>query len=305
MPMRRKLQRLQKNRWLLLMTMPGMLFLLLFSYMPMFGILIAFKDYRFSDGIWGSKWVGFKNFEFLFATKDVWRITANTFMLNALFILCGLLMSILLALLMYEVKNRFLGAVFQSTYFLPYLLSWVLVGYFIYAMLTTDGFVNQILEHFGIETVSWFTSPAYWPLILVLVSIWKGAGYTSIIYLSSMLGINTEYYEAARIDGATKIQQIFYITLPQIAPVITIMLLLQIGRIFYADFGLFYNVTRDSGMLYSTTDVIDTYVFRMLRKVGDFGMASAAGFYQAIVGFVLVFVSNSIVRKMDKDNALF
>jgi putative aldouronate transport system permease protein len=303
--MRKTLRNLQENRWLILMTMPGMLFLFVFSYLPMFGILIAFKDYRYADGIWGSKWVGFKNFEFLFATEDVWRVTGNTFMLNALFILCGLIISICLALLMYEVKNKYLGAIFQSSYFLPYLLSWVLVGYFVYAMLTTDGLVNQILGYFGMESISWFTSPAYWPLILVLVSVWKGAGYTSIIYLASMLGINTEYYEAARIDGASKLQQILRITLPQIMPVITIMLLLQVGRIFYADFGLFYNVTRDSGMLYATTDVIDTYVFRMLRKVGDFGMASAAGFYQAIVGFVLVFVSNAIVRKVNKDNALF
>ncbi|MBP1994489.1 ABC transporter permease [Paenibacillus eucommiae] len=300
-----RLRRVVKNRWLLLMTLPGMLFLLIFSYLPMFGILIAFKDFRYADGIWGSKWVGFKNFEFLFATRDVWSVTFNTLMLNSLFIVCGLIVSVALALLMFEVKNRILNTIFQSSYFLPYLLSWVLVGYFVYAMLTTDGFVNQILAYFGIESVSWFTSPGYWPAILVLVSVWKSAGYTSIIYLASILGINTEYYEAAKLDGATKLQQVFYITLPLIIPVITIMMLLQIGRIFYADFGLFYNVTRDSGMLYATTDVIDTYVFRMLRKVGDFGMASAAGFYQAVVGFILVFVSNLIVRKVDKDNALF
>lgn len=299
------LLRLRKNRQLLLMTLPGMLFILIFSYFPMFGLLIAFKDYKYSRGIWGSEWVGLTNFDFLFATRDVWRVTYNTITLNALFILFGLVCAVALAILMFEIKSRLVHSFFQSTYFLPYLLSWVLVGYFVYALLSTDGFVNRLLGLLGFETLSWYTSPRYWPAILVLVSIWKNVGYTSIIYLAGMLGINPEYYEAAKLDGASKLQQIRYVTLPLLAPVITIMTLLQIGRIFYADFGLFYNVTRDSGILYPTTDVIDTYVFRMLRKVGDFGMASAAGFYQAVVGFALVFLSNLIVRNKDKDNALF
>ncbi|GGE02496.1 ABC transporter permease [Paenibacillus nasutitermitis] len=302
---KQRLRNVSKSKWLLFMTLPGMMFLFIFNYIPMFGLLIAFKDYKYSQGILGSKWVGFDNFKFLFATEDVWRVTFNTLLLNGLFIICGLVFSVALALLMYEVKNRVLSMFYQSTYFLPYLLSWVLVGYFAYAMFTTEGFANQIMSWFGLESISWYTSPEYWPFILVLVSIWKTAGYTSIIYLAGMLGINTEYYEAAKLDGASKWQQVISITLPLLMPVITIMLLLQIGKIFYADFGLFYNVTRDSGMLYSTTDVIDTYVFRMLRKIGDFGMASAAGFYQAIVGFVLVFISNLIVRKVDKDSALF
>ncbi len=301
----RKIRVWKKSSWLLAMTMPGMALLLVFSYFPMFGLIIAFKDYKYSQGLWGSKWVGFNNFNYLFATKDVWRVTFNTLFLNGLFIISTLVCAICLALFMYEVKKKIFNVLFQSSFFLPYLLSWVLVGYFVYAILTTDGLLNRLLEGFGIEGVSWYTSPGYWPFILVLVSVWKGAGYMSLIYLAGMLGINSEYYEAARIDGANRWHQIIYVTLPLIMPVVTIMVLLQIGRIFYADFGLFYNVTRDSGMLYPTTDVIDTYVFRMLRKIGDFGMASAAGFYQSIVGFALVFISNLIVRKVDKDSSLF
>ncbi len=290
---------------LLFLTLPGMLYLFIFAYLPMFGIMIAFKNYKFTDGIWGSEWVGFQNFKFLFATDDAWRITFNTLYLNGIFIVTGTVASILLALLMNEVKHKFVHNFTQSAVFLPFLLSWVLVGYFVLALLSANGLANNLLQQFGIEGVSWYYKPSYWPAILAVIAIWKNAGYVSLIYLASIMGISSEYYEAARIDGASKLQQIRYITLPLLTPVITIMVLLSIGRIFYADFGMFYNVTRDSGSLYVTTDVIDTYVYRMLRILGDMGMASAAGFYQSIVGFVLVLFSNLAVRKFNKDNALF
>ncbi|WP_209975745.1 ABC transporter permease [Paenibacillus eucommiae] len=295
----------RKNGALLLLALPGILMLFVFSYLPMGGMIIAFKDYTYKHGIFGSKWVGFKNFEFLFATDDAWRITFNTLFLNGLFISIGLIVSVSLALIMNEVKSKWVNSVVQSALFFPFLLSWVIVSYFAYALLTSTGLVNQALQGLGIDPVLFYNNPQYWPLILTLVYIWKNAGYFSIIYLASILGISPDYYEAAKIDGASKLQQIRYITLPLLIPVIIIMTLLQLGRIFYADFGLFYNVTRDSGMLYATTDVIDTYVFRMFRTVGDVGMASAAGFYQAIVGFILVLGSNLIVRKIDKEKALF
>jgi putative aldouronate transport system permease protein len=289
----------------MLMALPGVVFLLLFKYLPMGGIIIAFKDYNFSDGIFGSAWVGFKNFEFLFTSQDAWRITYNTIFLNLLFITFGTAISLILALAMNELRNKLFHSAVQSAFFLPYLLSWVLVGYFVFALLTTNGLINKMLEAFGMEGVNWYAEPQYWPAILVLLSIWKGAGYTSIIYLASILGINTEYYEAAKIDGASRLQQVWYITLPLIRPVIIMMTLISLGHIFHSDFGMFYNVTRNAGSLYPTTDVIDTYVFRMFRTLGDVGISSAAGFYQATVGFLLVLLSNYVVKKIDKDNAMF
>jgi putative aldouronate transport system permease protein len=287
------------------MALPGTMFLLLFKYLPMGGIIIAFKDYNFSDGILGSKLVGLKNFEFLFSSQDAWRITYNTLSLNTMFILFGTLLSLILALAMNELRSKWFHSVIQSALFLPYLLSWVLVGYFVFALLTTNGLINQMLNALGIEPVSWYSSPQYWPAILVILSIWKGAGYTSIIYLASILGINSEYYEAARIDGATRLQQIRYITIPLIRPVIIMMTLISLGHIFHSDFGMFYNVTRNAGALYPTTDVIDTYVFRTFRTLGDVGISSAAGFYQAVVGLLLVWLSNYAVRKIDNENAIF
>ncbi len=297
---------LRKNGALISMTLPGMIFLFCFAYLPMFGILIAFKDYKYSKGILGSDWVGFNNFAYLFGTRDAWQITFNTLYLNTLFIILGTIASIGLALLMNEVRNKWLNKIFQSTFFFPYLLSWVVVSYMTYALLNVEyGLINKIIAFFGFDAIEWYTKAQYWPAILVIVNIWKGAGYVSLIYLAGMLGISQEYYEAAKMDGANKLQQIRYITVPLIVPLITFMTLLAIGRIFYADFGLFYNVTRDSGMLYPVTDVIDTYVFRMLRTVGDIGMASAAGFYQAVVGFILVLGSNWVVRRIDEEKSLF
>lgn len=296
---------LRVNGPLMAMALPGVLFLLVFNYLPMGGLLIAFKDYRYSDGIFGSPWAGLDNFKFLFASQDAWRITYNTLTLNLYFIVVGTVVSIGLALAMNELRSKRFHTAVQSAMFLPYLLSWVLVGYFVYALLTTNGLMNRLLVWMRLEPISWYSSPEYWPLILVLLSVWKGAGYTSIIYLASIMGINPEYYEAATIDGAGRWKQIRYITLPLIRPVIIMMTLLALGKIFYSDFGMFYNVTRNAGALYSTTDVIDTYVFRMFRTVGDIGMSSAAGFYQAVIGFALVLLSNYAVRKLDKENAMF
>ena len=297
-----------KNGSLLLMALPGLLLLLIFSYLPMFGIIIAFKDYRAAKGIFDSDWIGFKNFEFLFGTEDAWRITFNTLFLNALFIVTSTIGAIGVALLLNEVreKTKKLTNFYQSALLLPHFISYVIVGYFVFAFLNTDsGLVNKTLAGFGVDSISWYSSPQYWPAILTSVNLWKNVGFNSIIYLSGILAINPEYFEAARIDGATKWKQITKITIPLIMPLIIITTLLAIGRIFYADFGLFFQVTRDNGLLYPTTDVLDTYVYRALRVSGDIGMAAAAGLYQAVVGFILVVAANWVVRRVDADKALF
>lgn len=297
---------LKKNLPFLLMSAPGFLLLLLFSYLPMFGIVIAFKNYKAVQGIWGSAWVGLKNFEFLFRTPDLQRITFNTIFLNTIFIITGLIGAITLALLLNEVRVKFFTRIYQTVIFFPFIISWVIVGYFSFALLNYEsGLVNSLMRWFGIEPISWFSTPQYWPTILTLTSLWKGVGYGSVVYLAAMLGINQEYYEAAMLDGANKLQQIRYITMPFLVPIVIITTLLAIGRIFSADFGMFYYVTRDSKLLYPTTDVIDTYVLRALRVNADIGMASATGLYQSLVGFVLVLLSNWFVKRIDPDRSLF
>lgn len=298
--------RLRKNAPFLLMASPGIALLLVFSYLPMFGVVIAFKNFRAVDGIFGSAWVGLKNFEFLFRSPVLGRITTNTLLLNALFIVTGTIAAIALALLLNEVRLKYAARAYQTVVFFPYFISWVIVGYFSFAMLNSDyGLLNSALSRLGIAPVAWYSSPQYWPWILMFTNIWKGVGYGSILYLAGMLAINTEYYEAAALDGANKLQQIRYITLPFLVPIMIITTLLAIGRIFYADFGLFYYVTRDNSLLYPTTDVIDTYVYRALRVNADIGMAAATGLYQSVIGFVLVVLSNWFVKRLDPDRSLF
>ncbi|RCX18198.1 putative aldouronate transport system permease protein [Fontibacillus phaseoli] len=300
-----------KNKVLLLMVLPGALWFLFFSYMPMFGTIIAFKQYRFSrDGFWASivnsKWVGWDNFKFLFSTDDAYIITRNTLLYNVAFIIIGLILSVLMAVVLSEIANKRLAKVYQTGMFLPYFLSWVIVGYFAFSFLSSErGLLNQVFQSLGWESMQWYNDPKVWPYILILVYLWKAVGYNSVVYLAAIMGIDKSLYEAAMIDGASKFQQIRNITIPLLTPIITIMTLLAVGKIFYADFGLFYQVPRDSGTLYSVTNVIDTYVYRGLKTTGEIGMSTAAGLYQSVVGFVLVMTSNYIVRKFDKDSALF
>jgi len=296
-----------KHRSLWIMVLPGVLYLLINNYLPMFGTLIAFKDFNYTDGIGGSAWSGFKNFRFLFATQDAYVITRNTLLYNAVFIVFNLVLALTVALLLNEIKKRFLQNVYQSVLLLPYLVSFSIVGYLVYSFLSMEyGFINSsILAKLGLPPVSWYMEAKYWPFILVLVNAWKYIGYSSVIYVAAMAGINQEYYEAARIDGANRWKQMTRITLPLIRPVIIVMTLLLVGRIFYADFGLFYQVTLNTGILLPTTNVIDTYVYRALIQTGDIGMSSAAGLFQSVVGFLLVFSVNLLVRKFDRENALF
>lgn len=300
--------RASKDGALLLMMLPGLLVLLVFSYAPMVGLVIAFKNYRAYQGIWGSAWSGLQNFQYLFSTADAWHITYNTLVMNSLFIVTTLAGSLGIALLLNEIRDSgtWLPRFYQSTLFLPYVLSYVLISYFVFALLSSDsGLLDKLLTRIGLHPVDWYSSPQYWPAILTIVNLWKSAGFWSIVYLAGILAISPEYYEAARIDGANKWAQIRYITLPLLMPLIIINVLLSVGRVFYADFGLFYQVTGNNGLLYSTTDVIDTYVYRSLTSIGDVGMAAAAGAYQSVVGFVLVVLANWLVRRIDPEKALF
>jgi len=289
------------------MILPGAAYLLINNYLPMFGLVIAFKDINFRKGIFGSEWVGLKNFEYLFTTSDAWIITRNTLLYNIAFIILGIIFGVTFAILLNEIRQKILLRTYQTIILLPHLVSWVVISYFTYAMLSVDtGMINKsILPLFGIEGISWFTEPKYWPFILTIMNIWKGFGFSCVVYFSSIVGINKEYYEAAQLDGASRLQQIFRITIPMIKPTIITLLLLNLGRTFYSDFGLFYQVPMNSGMLFSTTNVIDTYVFRSLMQIGNIGMSAAAGFYQSIVGFIMVIGANLIVRKVSSENALF
>ena len=297
----------RKNLPILLIALPGIIYLIINNYVPMLGLFIAFKDYNFMKGLFKSDWCGFNNFKFLFATKDAWIMTRNTILYNLAFIVIGTVFAIFIAIMLCELGKRLRVKLFQSALLLPNLLSWVVIGFVAYAFLNADtGFINKtILEGLGKSPVAWYTNQPAWPFILIIVFLWKNAGYQSIVFMSSIAGIDSSLYEAAALDGATKMQQIFKITLPLLKPTIITLTLMSIGRMFYSDFGLFYQVPQNSGALFNVTQTIDTYVYRGLMELNNIGMSAAAGFYQSIVGFILVLIANTIVRKVDADNALF
>ena len=296
----------KRNIEFTLMALPAVAFLFIFNYLPMAGIIIAFKRFRVNLGFFRSPWVGFANFDFFFKSQDAWRITRNTLAYNTAFIVLGLVVSVMFALMLYEITRRGMVKFYQTVFFFPYFLSWVVIGYTLYAFLNMRlGILNTLIVAAGGERMQWYTTPGYWPAILTFMNLWKTIGYFSVIYYAGLMGINKELFEAATIDGATKLQTIRRISIPMLSHLMIILVILQIGRIFYADFGLFYHLPKDIGLLYRTTDVIDTYVFRALRVTGDIGMASAANFYQAIMGFLLVLTSNLIVRKVSYEHALF
>ena len=297
-----------KEYWpLYLMMLPALLYLLINNYIPMAGMVIAFKKLNFAKGIWASPWAGLKNFKFLFASRDAWVITRNTLLYNVAFILVNMVIGIAIAILITEVRNTKLKKIYQSAILLPFLMSMVILSYIVYALLSAEnGLVNNsILPLFHIDPIQWYQKPKYWPAVLIIANCWKGVGYGCLIYIASLIGIDPSFYEAARLDGASKWQEITKITLPSLVPTIITLLLLSIGRIFYSDFGLFYQVPMNSGVLFPTTNVIDTYVYRALIEQGNISMSSAAGVYQSLVGFCVVMLSNWIVRRVDKDQALF
>ncbi|MGE6665502.1 ABC transporter permease [Paenibacillus xylanexedens] len=298
---------LRKTLPLLLLAAPGLLYFLINNYLPMAGIFIAFKDVNYAKGLFGSDWVGLDNFKFLFQTSDAWIMTRNTLLYNIAFIVLGTLLSIVIAILMSDLLKKGWSKLFQSGLVLPNLISMVVLSYIVYAFLNADsGFINNsILKPLGIPEINWYSEAKYWPYLLVFIQLWKTAGYGSIVYIAFISGIDKSIYEAAKIDGAGKLKQIRMITLPLLKPTIIILGLMSIGRIFNSDFGLFYQVPMNAGALYSTTQTIDTYVYRALMQVNDIGMSAAAGLYQSIVGFILVMVANTIVKKVNPENALF
>lgn len=295
------------KRWvpLYLMMAPGLIYLFINNYMPMAGLVVAFKNYNVVDGIFGSPWAGLSNFTYLF--NDAWTITRNTLLYNIVFIIINLILGIAFAIFICDIRSKACKTIYQSAILLPFLMSIVIVSYITFAFFSGDnGMLNKtILPFFGKEAINWYSESKYWPVILVIVNTWKGVGYGCLIYISSISGITPSFYEAAELDGASKWKQIRYITLPSIMPSVITLTLLNIGRIFYSDFGLFYQVTQNSGQLYDTTNVIDTYVYRALLQSGNIGMASAAGFYQSIVGFACVLLANVVVRKLSPENAMF
>lgn len=295
-----------KFKALYIMMLPATAILIFNNYIPMFGVIVAFKDYAYAKGIFGSPWNGLENFQYLFSTGEAMNATKNTILYNLFFMVAGTIIPITLAIALNEVLNRKLAKVYQSSLLFPHFLSYVVVSYLVYAFLGGSGYVNtNILQPMGIDPLSWYSTPKAWIFILPIVHLWKGIGYSMVVYLASLVSIDHEYYEAAIIDGATKWQQIKSITIPLMLPVITILFILDVGRIFNADFGLFYQIPLNSGPLQSTTNVIDTFVYRSFLQNGNVGMSAAAGFYQSIIGLVLVLTTNAIVRKINSENALF
>nr|WP_240548357.1 ABC transporter permease subunit [Paenibacillus lignilyticus] len=285
--------------------MPALLFVFAFSYLPMFGLVMAFQNYTYSGGIFGSDWAGFKNFEFFFNSQDAFRVTRNTILMNAACIILGLAASVVCGLLLAEMGKRAVRF-FQTILFFPYFLSWVVVGYLTYILLNPSyGVINHVLESFHFTGIDWYSDPKYWPYILILTYLWKNVGYTAIIFFTGLMSIDPSYYEAAQIDGASRFQQIMRISIPLLMPLILLLFMLNVGRIFFSDFGMFYFVPQNAGALYSVTDVIDTYVYRSLRVVGDIGMATAVGLYQSVVGFILVLFTNYIVKRVNPDSSMF
>ncbi len=289
-----------------LVMIPGLVYLFINNYMPLPGLVVAFKQYNAGKGIYKSPWVGFKNFQYLFATNDALLITRNTILYNVAFIAINLVCSIAVAIILSELTGK-IKNVYQSVILLPHLISSVIIGYLVFAFFSVEnGFINNnILALFGKEGVSWYSEPKYWPFIIIFVNTWKSIGFNCIIYLSTLLGFDRAFYESAEIDGATKWQQIRYITLPLLKPTAIMMTLMAVGRVFYSDFGLFYQVPMNQGALYATTQTIDTYVYRGLLQLGNISMSAAAGVYQSIIGFVLILAANLLVKKLDRDSALW
>lgn len=307
--MRKKRKSVKWKRYLPLyfMALPALVYLFINNYLPMTGLVVAFKNFNYKDGIFGSPWCGFANFEYLFSTSTSFIVTRNTIVYNAVFIILNTVAGVAAAVLLNEIRSKKAVTVFQTTMIIPYLLSMIIIGYLVFAFLSSEnGFINKhVLNFLGFELISWYASPKVWPWLLIFINTLKNFGFLALIYYSTLISVSNEYYEAAKLDGANKWQQIWYITIPYLKPTIITMVLLSVGRVFYSDFGLFYQVPQNSGALYSVTNTIDTYVYRSLIQLGDVGMASAAGVYQSIVGFLLVLAANAAVRKISPDNAMF
>ncbi len=300
------LRKLYKYRWYLLMLTPAVVHTLIFAYYPMTGVVMAFKKYNYAGVIWGSPWNGLNNFKFFFMSGQAGVVIRNTVLYNALFIVVGTVTQISVAVLLTEIRGKWFRKVSQSLMFLPYFISWVIVGVMAFNILNTDyGFINGVLKSLGMETISFYSRPELWPVILLFFNIWKGVGYGSILYLAAIMGIDTSIYEAAAIDGANVFQRIFHITIPSIMPTTIILFLMSIGSIFRGNFDMFYNLVGSNGLLYNYTDVIDTLAFRALISSNDFGMSAAIGLFQSVLCFITVILANKLVSLYERDYALF
>lgn len=297
----------KEDRALYVMALPTIIFLLIFAYAPMFGLVMAFQEINIGKGILGSPFVGLKNFEFLFSTTDAFVITRNTVLYNLVFIVVNMALAVGISLMLSELHGRRTAKTLQTVYMLPYFLSWAVVSIVLTAFLDRQfGLVNQLLKALGLGSkTDWYRQPDVWPGLIVFLNAWKNAGYQSVLYLAVISGISGDYYEAAVLDGATKMQQARYITLPHMRFIIGISIILAMGSIFRGDFGLFYVVTKNTGRLYEVTDIIDTYIYRGLTQLSNVGMATAAGLYQSVVGLGITLGVNAIVNRIDPDSAMF
>lgn len=309
---KKKKRKVTKSDWQLYsLCLIPILLVFVFCYIPMFGVILAFKNYKFNLGILKSPWVGLANFEIFFKSNVFTQLVRNTLFNNFLFIVFGVAASLLVAILMFEVKSRKATKVFQTMMITPHFMSWVIVAYMVYAILNPNyGYLNQLLGIFGVEPIDWYSKPYAWPIILTITSVWKGVGMDSVVYYASLMGVDTSLFEAAEVDGANKFQRTIHIVLPSLVPLVTILTILKIGGIFRADFGLFYTVTQDgaNGNLYETTNVIDTYIFRTFKDntIGNsYGLTSAVSLLQSVVGMILVIATNAASKKIDKDLGLF
>ena len=299
-------QLLWKYRTLTLMCIPAIVFFFMFSYMPMPGIWVAFVKYNYRKGIFGSKFVGLQNFEFLAQSGKLWSLTKNTILYNIAFILLGNLLAVFMAILLNEMASKIFKKTAQTMMFLPYFISHVLVGVLVFNFLNYDtGFVNTILVKMGLERWQPYADPHVWPVLLVIIYLWQQTGYSSVVYFASIMGIDGEIIEAARVDGANAFQKIRYIILPCLKPTVVILLLFALGGIVKGNFGLFYNIIGTNSMLYDTTDIIETFVYRATMTDFNFSTASAVGLYQSLIGFFIVMVVNFVVKKIEPDYSLF
>lgn len=297
---------LKKNKILFIMLIPAVIYIIIFNYVPLFGLIVAFKRYNHADGIFFSPWVGLDNFRFFFISGKAWIVTRNTLIFNVIFIVCNVIFDVSAAILISEMKGKYFKKLCQSFMFLPFFMSWVVVATIVYNIFNYEyGILNTIMKGMGKDPVDIYNQASMWYFLLPLFNIWKSIGYNSILYLSSIMGINPEISQAAEIDGANIFQRIRHVTLPHITPTIIIMVLLSIGRILRGNFEMFYQLVGTATRIYDTTDIIDTYVFRSMISGSDFGMVSAAGFYQSVLCFIIIVSVNRIVKRIKKDYALF
>jgi putative aldouronate transport system permease protein len=300
------LQDISRNPLSYLLALPALIYTFIYGYATLPYILIAFQKFSYTTGIFGSDWIGFDNFKFFFASSEVWQVTWNTVRLNVLFLLSNTIFSLAVAVLLNEVRSKWFLRISQSTFLFPHFLSWIIASYIIYILFSTqNGLINSFMVSLGMEPFHWYNNPKPWNWILVLIYLWKNAGYQIIIYLAAITSIDHSYYEAAMVDGATRLQRMLHVTIPLMMPTVAILTILALGRIFQGDFSMIYAIVKDNGMLFPTTDVIDTYVFRAFRLTGDPAEATAIGLYQGVVGFCLVFLVNRIVKKLYPEGALF